>query len=449
MTQSPQDGSWLQALTESWPFSSIPEDTLKKLASRMSERHFPTGATLIRQGEPGDSLMLVLQGGVEVSVRGKDGKRRRIARIGEREVVGEMALVTKEPRLADVTAVTPVRVLVLPQEAFDELAREAPLLALVFSEVVQKRLGERSIDGMFSKRLGGYLVQNPLGRGGMGVVYRAENIETGSVYALKMMHHYLMYDPKGCSRFHREEKVIRSLHHENIVSVYDIFPAFRTYFIVMELCEGANLSEICLRSSPLPEDQARKILGQLALAVNHAHGRGIIHRDLKPANVMVSLEGVVKLMDFGLAKPVIDKTLTSAKVVLGTPAYMSPEQRTGETADERSDIYSFGLIAYELLAGSRYSSQMSTVEYVFESELGISPHPDQIRKPISAAMYSLLERCLEKRPENRKVNLKRIGKWAGPVDTALLSGPAISSEGQDPSPPSGNTVTEKVDPRES
>ena len=218
-------------------------------------------------------------------------------------------------------------------------------------------------------RLGPYQVESKLGEGGMGEVFRAVDTRLGRPVAIKFAHE------RFSARFEREARAISSLNHPNICTLYDIGPNY----LVMELLEGDTIAAR-LKNGPLPVDQALRYASQIAAALADAHEHGIVHRDLKPGNVMLVKSGV-KVLDFGLATWEGDDTLTGSRMVIGTPAYMAPEQREGKPADVRTDLYSFGCVFYEMLTGARATSD---------------------RKPVpSKTLEKIVSRCLETDPARR------------------------------------------------
>src|SRR5712692_42454 len=217
--------------------------------------------------------------------------------------------------------------------------------------------------------LGTYRIENKLGEGGMGQVFRAVDTRLGRAVAIKTAHEQFS------SRFEREARAIASLNHPNICTLHDVGPNY----LVMELVEGETLAEL-LKSGPLPMNTALLYASQIAAALAEAHAKGIVHRDLKPGNIMIARSGV-KVLDFGLARSCQDETVTASGMVIATPAYMSPEQREGKTADICSDIYSFGCVLYEMFSGARVSARR--------------------RRIPSRKLEGIVSRCLEEKPGRR------------------------------------------------
>src|ERR1700689_5705263 len=203
-------------------------------------------------------------------------------------------------------------------------------------------------------KIGGFKILEPIGAGGMGEVYRARDSKLDREVAIKVLPADLAQDPERLARFEREAKVLASLNHPNIAQIYGV----EERALVMELVPGGSLK------GPLPLETALNYAKQIADALEAAHDKGIVHRDLKPANIMITSEGVVKVLDFGLAavaqssdpsNPVNSPTLTisptRAGMILGTAGYMSPEQARGKTVDKRADIWAFGVVLFEMLTG--------------------------------------------------------------------------------------------------
>src|SRR3984893_2625731 len=213
-------------------------------------------------------------------------------------------------------------------------------------------------------RLGSYEVVAPIGAGGMGEVYQAHDTKLGRDVAIKVLPEAFAHDPERLSRFQREAEMLASLNHPNIATIHGFEQSGGTSYLVMELVSGETLADRIKREGAVPIEEALGIVRQIAEALEAAHEKSIIHRDLKPANVKVTPEGKVKVLDFGLAKafegdggpdlsnaPTLTAMGTEEGRILGTPAYMSPEQARGKSVDKRTDIWAFGCVLYELLTG--------------------------------------------------------------------------------------------------
>ncbi len=262
-------------------------------------------------------------------------------------------------------------------------------------------------------RLGVYEIVCPLGAGGMGVVYRARDARLGREVALKFLPPGLVDDPERHARFEREARLLASLNHPNIAVLYGLEHLDGQHALAMELAEGDGLDERLARG-PLPIEEALPIARQIAEALEAAHERGIVHRDLKPANVKVRPDGTVKVLDFGLAKawdeqgpnsdPALSPTITShhtrAGVILGTAAYMSPEQARGKPVDKRADIWAFGCVLYEMLTGSRGFGG-DTVTDVIAAVVTRDPDWSALPDTVGPRIRRTLERCLDKDPKRR------------------------------------------------
>ncbi len=219
---------------------------------------------------------------------------------------------------------------------------------------------------MIGTTLSHYRVIEKIGQGGMGEVYRAEDTNLSREVAIKVLPEQFTQDPQRLARFEREAKLLAQLNHPNIAAIHSFEHADDIHFLVLELVPGETLQERVAKG-PVPVEEALEVCRQIAEGMEAAHEKGVIHRDLKPANVKVTPEGKVKILDFGLAKafeaetpvtdisqsPTLTEEMTRAGVILGTAAYMSPEQAKGKPVDKRADIFAFGAVLYELLTGKR------------------------------------------------------------------------------------------------
>lgn len=374
---------------------------------------------MIRQGDPADGLLILLEGTAHARLRRQDGDQW-LGSFKSGDLAGEMALVTREARSADVIADSAVRALLVPTAAFDRLAVRHLELGLVLTNLVADRLGRSAHDGLGDKHIEGFRILRCIGRGGMSIVYRALETSSGEIVALKMMSYRLIYDATALARFHQESELHQSLEHDNIARLKRLFPAYRTYFLVMELCEGVDLLRYVQLRGRLPESQVRAILGQLASALEYVHGRGLVHRDLKPANVMITREGRVKLTDFGLAVPVAlpddGETRLVDHSVMGTPAFMAPEQLARRPLDRRTDIYALACLAFELLAGKPLFVATDLVGLVQEKMALQLPLADAIGDGVSEELYEFLQAALRVNPNDRPSSTGALVKWAAPCE---------------------------------
>ncbi len=263
---------------------------------------------------------------------------------------------------------------------------------------------------MVGRQILHYEILEKLGEGGMGAVYRAEDQRLGRHVALKMLPPETASDPERLWRFEREARAVAALNHPNIVTIHSVESTDEGPFLTMELVEGETL-EAAMPSESLPLPRLLDIAVPLAEALAAAHERGVVHRDLKPANVMITRDGTVKVLDFGLAKlgrqggedePTATLAATAEGAVLGTVRYMSPEQALGKPVDERSDLFSLGAILYEMATG-RHPFAGSSASETLSRILSAEPEPVTAVAPsVPRALAQLIEGCLEKDPDRRR-----------------------------------------------
>jgi serine/threonine-protein kinase len=285
-------------------------------------------------------------------------------------------------------------------------------------------------------RLGHYQILSAIGKGGMGEVWRAQDTTLRREVAIKTLPEEFAKDPDRLGRFEREATLLASLNHPSIAAIHGLENHQGTRFLVLELVEGRTLTPPTGSGSEAVE-HALRIALQIAEAVEFAHGKGVIHRDLKPANIKVTPEGRVKVLDFGLAKalapaapavedtPTITAMATEVGVIMGTPAYMSPEQARGDVTDPQSDIWSFGVVLYELLTGTSPFGRPSTAE-TLASVLGPPPDYTVLPPAVPASAHVLVRRCLEK---DRKRRFHHMGDVRIALEEALASLAAGASYG--------------------
>ncbi len=258
------------------------------------------------------------------------------------------------------------------------------------------------------ERIGNCKVIEEVGAGGMAVIYKAIQEPLGRLVALKALKTSIAAEPQFSERFEREARFMASLQQENIINVYDYIKLGGTMFIVMEYVEGVDLYDLLDKSDGLPVEVSTIIALQVARALNHAHFRGIIHRDIKPANVMISKRGDVKLMDFGIARDESLSDLTETGTGLGTPSYMSPEQILGDKLDQRTDLWSLGVVYYQMLTGKKPFLEDPQRSVLQKIRLDRHAPARKIRPGIPRLIERILGQCMEKLPADRYPSMQAL-----------------------------------------
>ena len=283
---------------------------------------------------------------------------------------------------------------------------------------------------MIGTKLAHYEITSHLGSGGMGEVYQATDSKLGRSVAIKLLPDAFIHDTERAARFEREARVLASLNHPNIAAIHGIEESGGRKFLVMELVPGETLAER-IKRGPIPVDESLEIARQICEALEAAHEKGIIHRDLKPANVKITPEGKVKVLDFGLAKAMeqaptatfsnsptlLSMAATNAGLILGTAAYMSPEQAKGKTVDKRADIWAFGVVLYEMLAG-KVAFSGETVSETMAFVMTKEPDWNALPANTPSRIHQLLRRCLMKDP---RLRLRDIGDARIAVDEMITN----------------------------
>ena len=300
--------------------------------------------------------------------------------------------------------------------------------ALAGADMAGHLASERALVG---RRFGPYTVLAPIGSGGMGEVYRARDEKLGRQVAMKLLPSHFASDPDRRARLESEARILAALNHPHISAIYGVEEVEGCPALVLEFVEGETLAER-LATSPLPLAQALAIARQIAEALEAAHERGIIHRDLKPGNIKITPGGVVKVLDFGIAKfgaivsgadapmgrpPAPISAGTRTGLILGTPGYMSPEQAAGWAADTRTDLWAFGVVLLEMLTG-RAVFTGTTDAKVLESVLKAEPDLKALRAETPAPIRRLLRRCLEK-DRTRRLDSAAVARFE--IDDAIAS----------------------------
>ncbi|HEY8550071.1 MAG TPA: serine/threonine-protein kinase [Vicinamibacterales bacterium] len=272
-----------------------------------------------------------------------------------------------------------------------------------------------------------YRIGGSIGRGGMGEVYRADDLRLGQPVALKFLPAALGDDAQRLAQFHNEVRVARQISHRNVCRVYDIGEADGRIFLSMEYVDGEDLSSLLKRIGRLPQEKGIEIARQICAGLAAAHEQGVLHRDLKPANIMLDGEGRVRITDFGLAGVAGEiKDLRS-----GTPAYMAPEQLAGREVTFRSDIFSLGLVLYEIFTGRRAFDARTVAELLRMHDEGVSLTPTSAVRDLDPAIERVIQRCLEPDPANRPASAMAVSAGlpgGDPLAAALAAGETPSPE---------------------
>ena len=255
---------------------------------------------------------------------------------------------------------------------------------------------------MIGEMIGNHRILSQIGHGGMGTVYQAEDARLGRKVAIKILNPSLLaHGGKELERFQSEAKVQANLNHANVVTLYGFEPYKDSYCMIMEYVEGRTLADLVRTVGPLPSHIVVVISKQILDGLSAAHRQGVVHRDLKPSNIMLTSEGVAKVMDFGIAKVEGGKSLTASGALVGTVFYMSPEQVRGEPVDARSDLYSFGIILFELLTGRVPFKEESDFSIMIHHVQTPAPRPTQLLSDIPSDLEDIVLRCLNKPGDQR------------------------------------------------
>jgi serine/threonine protein kinase len=417
-------------------FKDYSDELLAELSRVVLEKEFEENEIIFREGDEGDSLYLVTEGEIAIkrALEKPGDEEKTIAFIEKGNFFGEMALFDKQPRSGSAYAVKRSKVLILKKEDFFNLQKKDPNTAMTTLITINRVMAERlrktsksflssfefgnvlsAIRG-FIKGVGGaeekadikgsgfgrYQITGELGRGSMGVVYRSYDPQIGRPVALKVLRQDRVTSEAFVLRFLREGKAIGRLSHPNIVSIYDIGQGQGTIYLAMEFIEGETLNQV-MEKKGLGLKEIVSLGIQAAETLDYAHQKGIVHRDIKPGNLILQSAHQIKITDFGIAH-LEDPSMpqqTQAGEILGTPAYMSPEQVLSQPVDGRSDLFSLGIVLYELTTGARpfKGENMAAIFNAITQEDPIEP--SKINPAISVGLSQIIMKCLRKKPEDR------------------------------------------------
>jgi tRNA A-37 threonylcarbamoyl transferase component Bud32 len=379
--------------------NATPRHAIWSLLNCIRPKSAEPGELLIQQGDQGDRLFIIQEGSCIVRVD-KDGASHQVARLGKGDVVGEMAVLTGEPRYASVLADTGMKLWQLGKSEFEATAARHPELREFLTGLVSRRL--ESSTHTADRTIGKYLIKSKLGHGAWGIVYNGVHKALNMTVAIKMLKHQMAMDEEFSERFLREAKTIAKLNHKNIIHVYDVEELYQTLFIIMEYIEGESLDRILARQGPLPCDKAINYLMQICSGLAYAHERGIVHQDIKPDNIQLLADDQIKILDFGLACNVGSESFDME----GTVYYMAPEQIQSEPVDARTDIYNLGITAYELVTGRRPYPEddlMALMDMHVDEDI---PDPALLVPDMPEELRRFILRSCERDPEERYQSIK-------------------------------------------
>jgi serine/threonine protein kinase len=328
-------------------FDCISEEAKCPLLNSLTPKHLQVGERLILQGDEGDTFYIIQHGSCVVNLE-KEGTIHPIARRREGDIVGEMAILTGERRRAHVDAETDMKVWSISRGQFDGLCEGYPDLRNFLTELITRRFSAEKMTA--DRTVGKYVIHEIIGRGGYSVVYRGIHESLNMPVAIKMLNHDMAMEPDFSEKFQNEAKIIARLNHENIIKVYDIEDLYRTIFIIMEYLDGEPLDHSLEKMRRLPLSRVLDVLLQVGAGLAYAHEHGIVHQDIKPGNIFIQPDNRAIIVDFGLA---VSPGTVDDLCWPGSVFYASPEQIEGEPVDERSDIYSLGITAFEMITGQR------------------------------------------------------------------------------------------------
>jgi CRP-like cAMP-binding protein len=397
----------------------LDRDAVCPILNRVFHKRLKKGERLMAQGDAGDSFYVIQHGTCAIHVE-KDGELHRVDRRKQGDIIGEMAILTGEPRSAHVDAESDMELWGLTRTQFDEISNAYPELRRFLTELMADRFSSTKLTA--ERKIGKYLISDIIGRGGYSIVYKGVHTHLNMPVAIKMLNHDMAMDPDFLERFRKEAQIIALFNHKNIMRVYDIEELYRTIFIITEFMEGESLDDILKRMGAIPPRRALDFLLQICEGLQYAHQQHIIHQDIKPNNIFVQAGDQIKILDFGLAIPVGSEDLFFESTLF----YSSPEQIEGELLDQRTDIYALGITAYEMVAGHRPYAEDDLLKLRKMHLDKDIPDPAKAAPDLPQALRDFIITSCQRDPHKRYQNigealenLRALAKALGPRGKAM------------------------------
>ena len=377
------------------------EDQTGAILINMAQCKFvKAGERIVEQGEIRDKAYIIQRGSCLVVVE-KDGQLHPVDHRVRGDIIGVTSILTGEPQNAHIEAETDVELWAIEGSVLNNISTEHPELFEFFTEIVASRFDTKR--PVADRSIGKYVASDIIGRGAFAIVYGGVHSSLNMPVTIKMMKHDLAMNSEFLESFVNEAKTIAKLNHENIVQVYDIEERYRTVFIIMERLAGTALNDLLRSVYKLSPKRVVNFLIQIARGLQYAHRHGIVHQDIKPANIIVLPDDKIKILDFGLACPV-----GSENFLTGTPFYMSPEQVQCFPVDQRSDIYSLGLVVYEMLTGRRPfegNDHWKVMEMRTDQDI---PDPAELIPDMPGPLRDFIRKACARDPDKRFRNIAEV-----------------------------------------